>query len=598
MLLLTNLHHPLSNCSPFVPPSDHNCQTSAHVDISTPVAAPQELTADMFTHVDPVVVIIPCHSAQKDSNLSSCFNPLPCGVISPINIDILRLFLSDHPDQSLVKFLLNGFTHGFDIGYRGPVTQGQTRNLLSARENIPHVTEAIRKELSRGHTAGPFSQPPFDTLHCSPLGAVPKKDGTYRIILDLSSPRGSSINEFISSTDFSVRYSSFDDAVQLVSDIGPSCVLAKLDIKHAFRLCPVRPSDWPLLGYQWLDGFFIDTRLPFGSRSSPFIFNKFADALLWILTTVFNITFMVHYLDDFLICNVSHAKCKEDMDCMQSVFSQLGVPLAPDKVIGPSTCLTYLGIEIDSHNQSIRLPPDKLADLITLLHSWSAKKKCTKRELLSLLGSLSFACKVVKPGRMFLRRLIDLSTTVHHINHRITLNTEARADITWWITFLPTWNGKELIQSAPVTSYSKKLFTDASLLGFGSVYNNQWFSKKWPAPYKDYHINFLELFAIVASVFTWGHDWANQQILFYTDNLCITNVWRSGTCINKDIMRLVRALFYFTAKNNINILMHHIPGQTNTLADLLSRLQVDRFHRLHPSAESIPTPISPDVWLI
>jgi len=77
--------------------------------------------------------------------------------------------------------------------------------------------------------------------------------------------------------------------------------MAKVDIKHAFRLCPVHPADWPLLGYSWLNRFFFDTRLPFGSRSSPFIFNAFADALLWILVNKFGLSELIHYLDDFFI---------------------------------------------------------------------------------------------------------------------------------------------------------------------------------------------------------------------------------------------------------------------------------------------------------
>ena len=230
------------------------------------------------------------------------------------------------------------------------------------------------------------------------------------------------------------------------------------------------------------------------------------------------------------------------------------------------------------------------------MKQWSSRKKCTKRELLSLIGSLYFARKVVKPGRIFLRRLIDLSTTVHNINHHIFLNSEACADINWWSLFLPHWNGIALIQSDPVTSYSLKLFTDASSLGFGAVYDRQWFYAKWPASFSHYHINFLELFAIVASVFTWGQSWQNKQIIFYTDSKSITNIWRSGTCINKDIMRLVRALFLFNAKFNINVLMHHIPGQTNVLADALSRLQVDKFRLHHPTADHIHTLISSDMW--
>ena len=49
-----------------------------------------------------------------------------------------------------------------------------------------------------------------------------------------------------------------------------------------------------------------------------------------------------------------------------------------------------------------------------------------------MIGILSFACKVVAPGRIFLRRLIDLSTSVNNLDDRIVLNDEAQADIEWW----------------------------------------------------------------------------------------------------------------------------------------------------------------------
>ena len=86
------------------------------------------------------------------------------------------------------------------------------------------------------------------------------------------------------------------------------------------------------------------------------------------------------------------------------------------KIIGP-TNIIYLGFEINSNNMSIRLPQDKLVDTRRLVGAAQQKKKITKRVLLSLKGSLAFAAKVVKPGRMFLRRLIDLSTTVSSLNY-------------------------------------------------------------------------------------------------------------------------------------------------------------------------------------
>ena len=260
--------------------------------------------------------------------------------------------------------------------------------------------------------------------------------------------------------------------------------------------------------------------------------------------------------------------------------------------------VVYLGIEIDSVAQVVRLQNDKLDALMTLLQSWLTRSNCTKRELLSLIGSLSFACKVVKPGRIFLRRLIDLSTTVTELHHNIYFDTESKADVDWWLKFLPSWNGVECFQHVMVTSHSLQLFTDASSLGFGAVYRTHWFSSTWPTNMVNAHINVQELFAIVAAVFTWGHVWVNQQVLFYTDNSCIVHVWKTGTCRNKDIMKLVRSLFLFAARRDINILMQHVSGVNNISADALSRFQIVKFRKLMPSADLQPTPISTEVWRI
>ena len=80
-----------------------------------------------------------------------------------------------------------------------------------------------------------------------------------------------------------------------------------------------------------------------------------------------------------------------------SIFDEISVPIATEKTVGPTTTITYLGIEIDSSKQCIRLPAEKFVSLLALLRHWEGKRKCTKRELLSLVGSLSFTAKVVKP---------------------------------------------------------------------------------------------------------------------------------------------------------------------------------------------------------
>lgn len=371
--------------------------------------------------------------------------------------------------------------------------------------------------------------------------------------------------------------------------------MSKLDVKHAFRICPVHPEDWHLLGYVWQDQYYVDIVLPFGGRSSPFIFNTFADCLEWILKNIAKIMHILHYLDDFFNCEATQSMCQQSMNTIQSIFSIVGVPLAADKIEGPLQAITYLGIEIDSHNMTIRLPRDKFSKLMNDIHTWLDKKKCLKRELLSLIGSLSFACKVVKAGRIFLRRLIDLSTTVKALHHHVTIDRESRKDLQWWCDFLPTWNGVELIQQPFVSSDDLELFTDASSIGLGGFWKGQWFSTPIVRSTSN-NIAYLELLAIVVATFCWGYEWVNQQIILFTDNEAVVTIWDKGSCKDSSLMKLVRKLFFFTAKHNINLILKHVPGKSNIYADLLSRLQVEKFRNKCPEASLVPTAIPTHIW--
>ena len=163
---------------------------------------------------------------------------LPSAVVTPVNVALLAELLARCPHVRARAMVLHGFRSGFDIGFRGLGFPTRPRNLRSARAIPDAVSAAVALELQRGHIAGPFRSP-LPCVHCSPLGAAPKPSGAARLILDLSSPRGRAVNEGIDPDLYSVQYSSFDDAVRLVVSVGPRAALAKLDIRHAFRICPV-----------------------------------------------------------------------------------------------------------------------------------------------------------------------------------------------------------------------------------------------------------------------------------------------------------------------------------------------------------------------
>ena len=366
---------------------------------------------------------------------------------------------------------------------------------------------------------------------------------------------------------------------------------------------PLHPDDSDLLGTCWDGIYFVELHLPFGGRSSVFIFNIFTVTLVWSLRVKHAVVRLVHYLDDFSTCGRSNSnECAYNIETTRTVFDDLGVPLAFDRLIGPVTCIVYLGIKIDSIEQIVKLPADKLSELMSMLDFWCNRRKCTKRELLSLIGKLCFAAEVVRPGGIFLRRLIDLSTPGTELHHHVTLDASARADIFWWLNFLPSWNGKLMIPEGKwTTSIDIRLFTDASrTLGFGAVYGTHWFSGTWPAWVQDddYSIQWKELFAIYAKCHVWGKQWAGKRILFFMDNEAITFVWQNQSSKCKNLMKPVHKIFLVAATFDFTISLKRISGHYNILANMHSRLQVENCRRHHPSGDAEPGLLPQELWII
>ena len=141
-----------------------------------------------------------------------------------------------------------------------------------------------------------------------------------------------------------------------------------------------------------MGAYFVDLCLPFGLCSSVERFTQLSDTVLWIMKNNHKMVNCTHYLDNFfLAAPTSSPQCQEEMQKTISLFNNLGVPVAPEKIVGPLTKFAFLGIEIDSQTMSLRLTEDKLSTLVAMLQKWSNLKKCMKRDLLSWIGKLSFA---------------------------------------------------------------------------------------------------------------------------------------------------------------------------------------------------------------
>ena len=148
-----------------------------------------------------------------------------------------------------------------------------TQNLKSCWDFPNIVLQKITSELNAGRVKGPFPHPPFTNFRVSPIGLVPKKNpGEFRLIHHLSHPQKHSVNDHIDPYFLSVRYTSFDDAVKRLVQLGRKTTMAKTDIDSAFHLILIHPNDHPLLGFKFNNHYYYDTCLPFGASSSCAIF--------------------------------------------------------------------------------------------------------------------------------------------------------------------------------------------------------------------------------------------------------------------------------------------------------------------------------------
>ena len=434
------------------------------------------------------------------------------GIHTPLVVEAWAHALEKHPNKIWVDSLLSGLKEGVRIGYNYQSSCHSAKANMQSAVSHPHVVDQyLLAELAAGNIAGPF---PLDPLKGSVMlnwfGVIPKanKPGKWRLIVDLSYPHGSSVNDGISTGDASMAYSSIEDAGRIITKLGQFTLLAKIDIANAFRIVPVHPDDRHLLGMKWNSAIYIDKQLPFGLRSAPALFNAVADALEWILRER-GVSHILHYLDDFLVIGGPGLhECTHYLDCMLSTCEELGIPLALDKVEGPTTRLTFLGIDMDTENMQACLPAEKLALLRHELQVWQDKKSCTRKDLEHLIGVLQFASKVVPQGRTFVRRMIDLLSVAKEDHHHIRLNAEFRSDLAWWATYAEAWNGISFLQLCRELIPSCNVFTDASgSFGCGGIWGTLWLQGQWPPEWAHVNIMAKELIPVVVACGLWGHQW-------------------------------------------------------------------------------------------
>ena len=492
------------------------------------------------------------------------------------------------------NYISQGFSTGFKVGHQGISNSVVSRNSSSVLDNPSAALEKISQEVELGRIAGPFESPPFENLVISPLALRQKANSLkFRLLHNLSAPYdGTSVNFNIPDSEAKVSYANLLKAISLI--VKNKCLfLAKTDIADAFRLIPLHPSQHRLMGFKLNNRYYYDKCLPMGCRSSCKIFERFSDALVYILATKFNVHLVVKVIDDFLFLAPTFDECQRALNAFRELAISINLPLAEHKTVGPSQVITFLGIEIDTLDSSCKLPQEKLSEYLELVENSLELDNIAMKEAKALLGKLNFASAVVPAGRTFLRRLYSLTSGSYLPNKKVPLKLHHKKDLRVWRQFLHIHPGKTFLSAIPAFKpFTATIQSDSCLAGYAGVCHPNWFQGSFPQKWSDFDIQFLELFPIFLMISLLANQFTGKRVLIICDNQPIVHTINNLTSKNKRVMNLVRMLALLLLKCNISLSARHVPGKNNKLCDFLSRHQATPhiLERHHLSPHPLPVP--------
>lgn len=554
-------------------------------------------------------------------------------VATPVRVEELRkLLLQTNYPQDKTNYLVEGFTHGFDIGFYGP------RNVVRETPNMKFCTgtridlwNKIMKEVQEGHTAGPYVKQglgkpggrpalPFSTYWQNPVGLIPKKGNPNetRMIVNLSYKDEFSVNHFSKKEECTVTYNDIDKAVKMIQILqydspDGTVFLGKCDGKAAFRQLPVSKRDQQLLVMKAEDPktgeecFFIDKVIVFGSSRSCRIFSEFASALAHIAhKTDPNEQKPNEYLDDVLTGGTSVSNCNESLSHYLHICDLVNFPISEKKTVWATTVIIFLGLLLNTITRTLSVPEDKRDAALNQIDAILRSKRILMRQLQRLTGLLNFLCRAIVPGRAFTRRLYYRIAGVKQ-HHHIRVDQSMKDDLKVWMDFLklrrslcrPFIDFNETLYADELDFYS-----DASKsndrAAFGVVFRNNWTFGIFPQCIQlleEANIQTLEMFAVMVGVVLFAHKLKGRRVIIFCDNQAVVQMINNGSSKCKTCMRFIRRITLESMDKQVRIFARYVPTLENIRADALSRLDFNRFWKqAGTSADPTPHPLPLSVW--
>ena len=519
------------------------------------------------------------------------------------NYDIWRDALDGYEDA---KWVWDGITTRFDIGWIDGAEPTHVDNpfIPTTPQEQLDITLWLVKRHDAGQLLGPFTDEtcPIKDVHFSPVFPVPKPDYTSRIVAHLSYPHwGISVNDCIDELSKQVSYILFVQVAQFVYELGYDARLWVVDAKDAYYRIPIKEAYWKYMAIRWLGMIFIFTSLQMGLASACAIYQRFADAILWIIrtrtaqlfATATGFFYIHHYLDDFFGGHRDPAIATQQIITVFLWLFFLGIPTQWRKLKWPHWKQIILGWLYNTRARTVSLPTAKqiayTAHVTKLIREY--ERGVYKKTLEQVTGELEHASVAIYPGKTRMRNL-------HHALHlecydyktKIYLTHATLQDLKWWRFALQHMNGIPLtwIFMDP-QKFDDEVWTDASLRGdlkvggmggcSNSGYAYQLDNRETLAYFvslrrKGVDIMLLEQLALYTMMKHMAPHWRFKNVRLWCDNRSVVFAVadKRAPLIRRDMNFILIEMCKLSVEFKFRFWIEWIEGDFNTLADRLSRI--------------------------
>ena len=500
-------------------------------------------------------------------------------VPSSLKIEAWRRVEHILPDRSLVDCLEFGFPAGF-TGGEPPSTGAQ--NHASARGFPSHVSDYLEAELRHKAMAGPFPSHPFQNwFRTNPAMTRPKRDSeTRRVILDLSFPQGHSVNshvpvEALDGAAFKLHLPTPTDFAHLIRKLGKGCLMYKVDLSRAYRQLRSDPMDWPLLGIEWDQQFYMDTAVPFGLRHGASACQRTTEAVVAVAADRHEAE-AYPYIDDTAGAAVP-SQAEAHFHGLLDTMEDLGLDAAPHKSQPPSVVMTWVGVTFNSIDMTMAIEAAKVQEALELCDLFLAASSTSLKNMQSFMGKIYHVAKCSAPARRFTSRLQDLLRRLHTLSPQ-SITSQARLDALWFRAFLPLFNGVSLIKSETADLVVQ---VDACLQGAGGICAEvAYYHFQFPIGILSCHFSIaaLECLNILVACRLWCQRWAGQHVLLYSYSWSSVCALHSGSAEDPLMRAIRREVWWLTAVHDVDLVIRHRPGVLMCTANTLSRASLSEAH--------------------